>query len=92
MTSFGFAGTDSDFDDACIKFGKVRELTIRLAEIESSVCALADAVSKTQKRSNALSNIMIPRFEEMIRYISSELDEKEREEFSKLKVIKGKKG
>ncbi len=91
VTSFGFENTNSDFDEACITFGKVKELTIRLAEIESSVFALADAVSKTQKRSNALSNVMIPRFEETVRYISSALDEKELEEFSKLKVIKGRK-
>ena len=92
VSSFGFSKTNSDFDEACINFGKVRDLTIRLAEIESSVCALADAVSKTQKRSNALSNVMIPRFEETIRFITASLDEKEREEFSKLKVIKSKYG
>ncbi|MGN0468989.1 MAG: V-type ATP synthase subunit D [Acutalibacteraceae bacterium] len=85
---FGFDGTNSDFDEACKLFGDVKILTAKLAEIESSVCRLADAVAKTQKRSNALNNIMIPRFEETIRYISSDLDEKEREEFSRLKVIK----
>lgn len=92
VRNFGFGGTNSDFDEACVLFRQVKELTAQLAEIESSVCRLADAVAKTQKRSNALNNIMIPKLEETIRYISSDLDEKEREEFSRLKVIKRIKG
>lgn len=91
VTSFGFERTNAVFDEACLAFGEARNLTLKLAELENSVFALADAVSKTQKRSNALSNVMIPRLEETIRYISSSLDEKELEEFSKLKVIKGRK-
>lgn len=88
VRSFGFEQTNSDFDEACVLFGRVKELTARLAEIESSVCRLADAVKKTQKRSNALSNIMIPRFEETVKYISDALEEKEREDFSRLKITK----
>lgn len=92
VRSFGFSGTNRDFDEACRLFREVKSLTAKLAEIESSVCRLADAVAKTQKRSNALGNIMIPKLEETVRYISSDLDEKEREEFARLKVIKRIKG
>ncbi len=88
VRSFGFAMTNSDFDEACRLFREVKRLTVRLAETESSVCRLADAVKKTQKRSNALSNIMIPRFEETVKFITEALDEKEREDFSRLKVTK----
>lgn len=88
VRNFGFGGTNSAFDEACKLFRQVKNLTARLAEIESDVCRLADAVQKTQKRSNALNNIMIPKFEEIIKYISQDLDEKEREEFSRLRVIK----
>lgn len=88
VRNFGFSGTNSDFDEACMLFRKVKNLTAQLAEIENGVCRLADAIEKTQKRSNALNNIMIPRFEEIIKYISQDLDEKEREEFSRLRVIK----
>lgn len=88
VRNFGFEGTNSDFDEACRLFREVKLLTARLAEIESSVCRLADAVEKTQKRSNALNNIMIPRLEQTVKFISQALDEKEREEFSRLKVIK----
>ena len=66
----------------------MKRLTAELAEIENSVCRLADAVKKTQKRSNALSNIMIPRFEQTVKYITDALEEKEREDFSRLKITK----
>ena len=88
VRNFGFEGTNSDFDEACRLFRQVKVLTAQLAEIENSVCRLADAVETTQKRSNALNNIMIPRLEETVKFITQALDEKEREEFSRLKVIK----
>ena len=88
---YGARTTNSDVDKAYIMFTKVKELTVELAEIENSVYRLADAIKKTQKRANALKNIMIPRFEETVKFISDALDEKDREEFSRLKVIKRKK-
>ena len=45
-------------------------------------------IKKTQKRANALNNIMIPQFTATIKYITEVLEEKEREDFSRLKVIK----
>lgn len=80
--------TNSALDDAYLKFREVKLLTTRLAEIETSVYRLADAIKKTQKRANALKNIMIPRFTQNVKYISDALDEKDREDFSRLKVIK----
>ena len=82
---------NSAVDNVYIHFTKVKELTVELAEIENSVYRLADAIKKTQKRANALKNIMIPRFEETVKFITDALDEKDREEFSRLKVIKRKK-
>ena len=66
-------------------------MTAELAEVENSVYRLADSIKKTQKRANALKNIMIPRFEETVKFITDALDEKDREEFSRLKVIKRQK-
>ncbi len=80
--------TNSAFDNAYISFCRVKELTVRLAEIENSIYRLAAAIKKTQKRANALKNIMIPKFENIVSYISNALEEKEREEFSRQKVIK----
>ena len=88
---FGLYGTNSALDEAYLRFIEVKELTADLAEIENSVYRLADAIKKTQKRANALKNIMIPRFEETVKFITEALEEKDREEFSRLKEIKRQK-
>lgn len=85
---YAFSNTSESIDIAYQKFNDVKQLTAKLAEIESSVCRLADAIKKTRKRSNALGNIMIPKFEGAIKFITNALEEKEREDFSRLKVIK----
>lgn len=83
--------TNIAFDNAYICFNKVKELTVRLAEVENCIYRLAVAIKKTQKRANALKNIMIPKFQSRVRFISGALEEKEREEFSRQKVIKATK-
>jgi len=88
---YGFAETNSQLDYAVICFGKVKQMTAVLAEVENGVYRLATAIKKTQTRANALKNIVIPKYEETVKYISGSLEEKEREEFSRLKVIKHQK-
>lgn len=90
-TAYGFFKTDSALDEAYLKFTKAAMLSVKLAEIENSVFNLATNIKKTQKRSNALKNIMIPKYEEMTKFITNALDEKEREEFIRSKVIKSDK-
>lgn len=85
---FGYRRTNIRLDEAYARFDKVKRLTAKLAEIENSVYRLAQAIKKTQKRANALKNIIIPRFETQVKFITDSLEEKEREEFSRLKVIK----
>ena len=88
---YGFYSTNSQLDEAYFKFDQVKKLTARLLEIENSVYRLASAISKTQKRANALKNIVIPRFKSQITSISESLEEKELEEHSRLKIIKKQK-
>lgn len=88
---FGLNTTGTALDNAFVKFTEVKVMTAELAEIENSVYRLADAIKKTQKRANALKNIMIPKFEETVKFITDALDEKDREEFSRMKVIKRQK-
>ena len=85
---FGYQRTSMQLDEAYARFDDVKRLTARLAEIENSVYRLAQGIRKTQKRANALKNIIIPRFVGQVKFISDALEEKEREEFSRLKVIK----
>jgi V/A-type H+-transporting ATPase subunit D len=85
---FGLYYTNSELDKAYLKFIEVKKLTIELAEVENSIYLLADAVKKIQKRANALKNIMIPKFETTVKFMANALEEKEREDFSRLKVIK----
>ena len=87
---YGFAFTNSDLDDAYIKFLEVKRLTAMLAAVENSVYRLAFAIKQTQKRANALKNIVIPRLDRTVSSITGYLEEKEREAFTVLKVIKGK--
>lgn len=89
--NYGFLNTDSSVDRAYISFAKVKEMTVKLAEIENSIYRLTNSIRKTQTRANALQNIVIPKYEETVRIISGSLDEKEREEFSRMKVIKAQK-
>ena len=88
---YGFYSTNSLLDEAYFKFDRVKKLTAQLLEIENSVYRLASAISKTQKRANALKNIVIPRFKSQVSTISESLEEKELEEHSRLKMIKKQK-
>ena len=88
---YGFMGTTSALDDAYKKFIKVKELTLELAELENGIYRLAYYIKKAQKRANALHNIVIPNLDSDVVRIGEALEEKEREEFVRLKVIKAKK-
>ena len=87
---YGFYRTSAAIDDAMKEFNRVKYLTYELAEVENAVYRLAMEVKKTQKRANALKNIQIPKFEEIVKFITEVLEEKEREDFFRLKVVKKK--
>ena len=80
--------SNSKVDYAYNCFYNVKQLTVYQQRLENSVYRLANTIRKTQKRANALRNISIPRFESTIKVISEALEEKEREEFTRQKVIK----
>ncbi len=86
--TYAFFQTKLSLDEATKRFVKVKELTIRLSAIENSAYRLATNINKTQKRANALKNITIPYYTALTVDIQNALEEKEREEFTRLKVIK----
>ncbi len=91
MPGYGLDTTNAKLDEAFMAFSRAKALSIKAAATKNSVFRLATAVKQSQKRANALKNIVIPQYEENIRFISSYLEEKERDEFTTLKVIKSAK-
>jgi V/A-type H+-transporting ATPase subunit D len=87
---YSFYHTNTALDMAFKKFQEVKELLFELSEIEDSVYKLAMEVKRTQKRANALQNIQIPKYKELVKAITDVLEEKEREDFFRLKVVKKK--
>lgn len=88
IPTYSYYDTRESLDEAKAAFEKVKELSIQLSMIENSAIRLASNIKKTQKRANALKNITIPKYEILVRDIQNALEEKEREEFTRLKVIK----
>ena len=86
--TYAYYSTKASLDEAKAAFEKVKELSIQLAGIENAAIRLAANIKKTQKRANALKNITIPKYEALTKDIQNALEEKEREEFTRLKVIK----
>ena len=89
--AYAFFRTRDSLDEARAAFARVKDLTVRLAQVETAAYRLAANIQKTQKRANALKNITIPHYEELAKTIGAALEEKEREEFTRLKVIKKQK-
>lgn len=89
--SFGFFRTNPALDLAVMRFNELRYLMYELAEIETSIYKLVIEIKKTQKRANALDKIQIPKYREIVKFISDVLEEKEREDFFRLKKVKAKK-
>ncbi len=86
--TYSFSTTRESIDIATRAFQKVKDLTVKLAMVENAAYRLASNIKKTQKRANALQNITIPMYTNLVYTISNALEEKDREEFTRLKVIK----
>ncbi len=86
--TYSLGTTRESIDIAREAFREVKDLTIKLSMIENAAYRLAKNIKKTQKRANALKNITIPTYTDLVYNITNALEEKEREEFTRLKVIK----
>ena len=87
---YGFADTNSSIDRAAKQIKELLPQICKAAEYENSIFSLAKALEKTQKLLNALENVIIPQYQRNVRFIAAALEEKEREEFAKLKKVKAK--
>lgn len=88
--NYGLFRTNAALDEAVEKFNIIRRLIYELSEIETSVYKLAMEIKKTQKRANALEKIQIPKYKAEVKRITEVLEEKEREDFFRLKKVKSK--
>ncbi len=86
--SYGTAFTSSDLDDAVASLADIFPKMIRLAEIEKSCQLMADEIEKTRRRVNALEHIMIPDYEDTIKFITMKLSENERSTTTSLLKVK----
>lgn len=86
--SYGMAFTSIDLDGAVSALSAVFPKMIRLAEIEKACQLMADEIEKTRRRVNALEHIMIPDYEETIKFITMKLSENERSTTTSLMKVK----
>ncbi|MDD5886785.1 MAG: V-type ATP synthase subunit D [Oscillospiraceae bacterium] len=86
--SYGFAFTSSDLDDAVKSLADVMPKLMHLAEVEKSCQLMAAEIEKTRRRVNALEHVLIPNYQDTIRYIRMKLDENERSTTTRLMKVK----
>lgn len=89
--SYSFYETNEAFDIALLSFNELKYKIYKLAELDTTINNLDRQIKKTSKKVNSLEKVQIPKTEERIKTISSLIEEKEREEFSKTKMVKDKK-
>ena len=85
---YGFANTSVELDKAFKQFYSILNLIADLARAEGTTFQIANDVRRTQRRVNALNYVLIPRYQKTAKWIELVLEEKDREEFVRTKIIK----
>ena len=85
---YGLYNTTATVDKAIIQFMEVKQYILELAQIDTTIFRLRQAIEKVQRRSNALKEIIIPADEKLAHSIEEVLEENEKEEFIRLKKLK----
>ncbi len=85
---YGFAQTSGELDAALEELAAVFQDMLELAQVEKTMQLLAEDIEKTRRRVNALEYVMIPDFQQKIRYISMKLEENERGNITRLMKVK----
>lgn len=85
---YSIVGTSITVDEAASAFEAEVNAIIRLAESELRVTRLAEEIQRTSRRLNALDHLLIPRLEADRDFIQLALDERERADHFRLKLVK----
>lgn len=86
--SYGYAFTSTELDSAVKALSDIMPDMIKLAEIEKQCRLMASEIEKTRRRVNALEHVMIPQYEDTIRFITMKLEENERSTTTRLMKVK----
>jgi V/A-type H+-transporting ATPase subunit D len=86
--SYSLADTNVSVDRAARLIKNILPGICKAAEYENAIFSLAKELEKTQRLINALEYVIIPYYEHAIKFISHALEEREREEFVRLKKVK----
>ncbi|MEM4320198.1 MAG: V-type ATP synthase subunit D [Candidatus Nitrosocaldaceae archaeon] len=86
--SYGFADTNASVDKAARLIKNILPDICKAAEYENAIFSLAKELEKTQRLLNALEYVIMPQYRNAIKFISASLEEREREEFVRLKKVK----
>jgi len=92
LSTFPYNAYDTSIklDQATMKMAEAIKAIAELSSAEAAVKKLAEAIASTKRRVNSLEYVIIPRMLATIRYIEMHLEEAEREDFFRLKRIKGR--
>ena len=85
---YNLLATSAKLDEATMKMMESLKAIAELSSAEASTRKLAQAIASTKRRVNSLDYVIIPRVLQSIRYIQMHLEEREREDFFRLKRIK----
>jgi V/A-type H+-transporting ATPase subunit D len=85
---YSIAGTSITIDEAASAFENEVEVIIELAEMELRLTRLAEEIQRTSRRLNALEHFLIPRLKAECDFIQMVLDERERADHFRLKLVK----
>ena len=86
--SYGYAFTSGELDNSIITLSALLPELMRLSQQEKTIQMLAAEIEKTRRRVNALEYVMIPNYQDTIRYITMKLDEIERGNLTRLMKVK----
>lgn len=85
---YSVTGTSTTIDEAASAFEGEIDAIIQLAESELRLTRLAAEIQRTSRRLNALDHLLIPRLESERDFIQIALDERERADHFRLKLMK----